>query len=760
MKAAHERINDELMVFADLGTDGAQSEQTHEGFTFRLCRNGEELALVFAADGKVIERCRGSKPQIHASYRALLASRRFGDLRSWAATQKMLLLEMEEIKPLIPVQGTLADGDDQLTASNLDDFLQSTERSENSVQIMLIDGPAGIGKTKFIEVLALARATAYGRRHHPLVLHVQSRGRVLSYLQDLIAFSLQRLRLSVTFDQLPVLVRHGLVTLAIDGFDELGDPNGYDLAWSQVNETIDEIRGGGTLILAGRETFTGLKRLKSNLRVLPQDIVHGLALHPPSPKEAEHWLRREKIKDNNKKKGWSKDDVENIRYLLDPGSYALRPFFLARLAETDFAKPLHKATGTSLLSILIDLMVDRESQKLGDAVDRVWDAGQRRQYAHRFLCEAARYMADDQTDIIGEIPLTWLVDMALPRAAEDADTVRMLKNRAGVMAFLANDALPGYRRFAHSQVFNYFLSVAAIESVGKGEIPKFVRRNILSADFLAVFVEVLHHIAKDDPNCVTRFFNGAQEWVRNYQSIDRGARNLGAWLIAALPTLADISREDEVGQIGPLEVDETIIKGTMPRVVLRGVTVNQIDIRGADLRALKFEECSLATAIVDGGTRVSETFPTPTHIRQDNIGKWTDERDPAGFGTWTDERDPAAIGAWLDAHGRSRVTEEAAPDPESGHGRMLRLVERACRSRTFWIPENTDTTIDRFIKDPLWPAVLKALKEHDFIREQQRAAKGTQSRFFHIRQSDRILANDRLDDDVARFYAALAEAAP
>ena len=60
----------------------------------------------------------------------------------------------------------------------------------------------------------------------------------MTFLQDLIAFSLQTLRLNVTYDQVPVLARHGLVSIAIDGFDELGDPNGYDLAWGQVNDLI------------------------------------------------------------------------------------------------------------------------------------------------------------------------------------------------------------------------------------------------------------------------------------------------------------------------------------------------------------------------------------------------------------------------------------------------------------------------------------------------------------------------------------------
>ena len=274
-------------------------------------------------------------------------------------------------------------------------------------------------------------------------------------------------------------------------------------------------------------------------------------------------------------------------------------------------------------------------------------------------------MADDQTDIIGETPLTWLVDMALPGDVDDPDAIGQLKNRAGVMAFLANDALPGYRRFAHSQLFNYFLSVAVIESVSDEEIPKFVRRNLFSADFLAVFAEVLRHVAYADPSRVGRFFEHAQAWVRNYQSIDRGARNLGAWIIAALPTTAEIAEITEALVIGPMEVDETLLRGTVPPAVLRGVVVNQIDIRGADLRALTFDDSSLVTAIVDGGTRVSPTFPTPTRIRRQTIGAETDD--------W----DPALIDAWLDAHGRSAAAESAA-DPNTTCARMTRLVERAC----------------------------------------------------------------------------------
>ena len=90
---------------------------------------------------------------------------------------------------------------------------------------------------------------------------------------------------------------------------------------------------------------------------------------------------------------------------------------------------------------------------------------------------------------------------------------------------------------------------------------------------------------------------------------------------------------------------------------------------------------------------------------------------------------------------------------------MLRLVERACRSSLFWISEISDGKIDKFVRDPLWPEVLDLLRSHDFIREARLSASGRKSRFVHIKHSDRILANDPADGDVAKFYEAIANAA-
>ena len=737
------RLADEMAVFADLGTDLPQVRQAGRTLIVRMYRNGEEIQLGFhdLGHGQVVERC-GAERRTHASYRALLASERFGDLRRWASTQSMLLREsladMGRPSARIRVDGTLDSDQRTLGVEELDDLLAPPPPGD-SAKVMLIDGPAGIGKTKFIETIASARADAYTKHHRPLILHVQSRGRVLSYLQDLMAFSLQRLRLSVTFDQLPILARHGLVTLAIDGFDELGDPNGYDLAWSQVNETISQLRGQGTLILAGRETFIGMGRLKDALTELGEnDAVDGLTLQPPSTAEARRWLSGKK---------WRAADIKNVSALLETRSYALRPFFLAQLAERDIARSLHDSNGTNLIPILVDVMLQRESGKFGEAVDATLSERERRRYTHRLLSEVARYMADDQTDIIDETSLAWLVEAALEDPdSVDADILALLKNRAGVIAFLTVDGLPSCRRFAHSQLLNYFLSVAAIDALGTRDVPKFVRRNVFSADFVSVFIDVLQHTAREDPERCKRFFDQTIELVGNYQSIDRGARNLGAWLIAALPTIADIVGDGRTFQIGRLDVDETIIKGTLRQARLRHVAVSQLDIRAADLRDVTFENCTVSTAIVDGGTHVSPSFPVPKRLQRQEIGAKYDE--------W----DPDRIRTWLDGHGRTATLDDPTPDPDTRHGRMLRVLERACRSSSFWIPEDTDTKIDRFVKDPLWPNVMGLLDDHGFLHKKKLGVRGANNRFVHIRQADRILANDPEDQEVASFYQAISEA--
>ena len=491
---------DELAVFSDLGTDPPRAMRHDDRLVVRLTRGGDELQLEFinGPAGKVIEhRPNGAGSRTHASYRALLASEAFSDLRLWADHQKTVLRDtLKNVDGRIHVEGVLSGTGDTLDIDALDDRLVPGNGSDPSIRVMLLDGPAGIGKTRFIESLAASRADRFLTTRRPLVLHVQSRGRILTFLQDLIAFSLQRLRLTVTFDQLPVLVRHGLVTLAIDGFDELGDPNGYDLAWGQVNELVTQIRGKGTLILAGRETFIGRERVSKQITSLGQhDVLEALSLQPPDPDDARAWLRVNH---------WSQDDIASADALFDRGSYALRPFFLAQLGRPDVASTIRERAAGHPLAFLVEMMIEREAGKFGGALDRLLSVDQRRTFVRSLLREIARHMADDQTEAIDEVSIAWLVEIAAPEDL-DPESLALLKNRAAVVAFLENDDAPRYRRFAHAQLLNFFLAEVAIEAISNGEVPKFIRRNILGADFLAALSDLVLDAAASDSARVHEF---------------------------------------------------------------------------------------------------------------------------------------------------------------------------------------------------------------------------------------------------------------
>jgi hypothetical protein len=281
---------DDLAVFADLGADAPIIVQDNESLIAHFVRDGLNVELVFLKNGSVIER-HDSEEKRHSNFRSLLASPIFANLGKWASNQT-LHLKSKVSKETLPIQGKFSAVNDEGDVSFFDESLTNEKHRQSRVSVTLVNGPAGIGKTGLIRALSYRRASDYRRQQRPLILHVESRGRVLQNITDLMAFSLQTLRLSITYDQIPVLVRNGLVTLAIDGFDELGDPNGYDLAWAQVNDLIVSCRGQGSLILAGRETFIGMERMESALTALERssDTLSVYTLSPIRANVATKWL--------------------------------------------------------------------------------------------------------------------------------------------------------------------------------------------------------------------------------------------------------------------------------------------------------------------------------------------------------------------------------------------------------------------------------------------------------------------------------------
>ena len=738
----------DLAVFADLGTGPPQMMPSYNHRSIvRMCRGGEGLELEFHGPGygKVIERSLdGGDGRTHASYKALLASEKFANLRQWADSQKSLLKDVHEGQDRrLRVSGTLTTGEGNIGPEELDNFLASLDVGPERVEVVLIDGPAGIGKTRFIESLASLRAQDFLTRQRPLVLHVESRGRVLTFIQDLLAFSLQRMRVPVTFDQVPILVRHGLVTLAIDGFDELGDPSGYEHAWGQLNELIRDVRGGGAIILAGRDTFIGPERIRRDIKSLTrQDGINALTLQPPTQHDAEAWLQHH---------GWTEKDLSAVNELFEPGSYALRPFFLAQLAIPEIASTIKDQTAGTPLAFLVDLMIGREVRKFGAAIDAAMNSAQRYGFVRHFLREVARFMADDQTEAVDEVALAWMVEISLEQVAPklvDSETQHLLQNRAVVMAFLTKDDARNHRRFAHSQIFNHFLGEETLDTISGKEVPKFLRRNILAADFLAAFGDLVVHVVQSgDAQRIGTFFKAASELVRTHKSIDRTDRNLGALLITMLPAM---DYAGEALELGPLTVDDAMLKeSTAPKATLDRVVVSQLDLRGADVRALTFRDCMIMTLIADDATRWGRSFPVPGLIRYEAHGGQETISDPQDIANWIANRTAQPVPYASQEHQDLRQLDHP----------LLKLLERACRNRSYWIRlDGSDEFAARLVKESNWETLVELLRQHELIREELKPAGGKRARVLHIKKPMDILKNVPDDEQIRRFYRSLHEA--
>ena len=204
-------------------------------------------------------------------------------------------------------------------------------------------------------------------------------------------------------------------------------------------------------------------------------------------------------------------------------------------------------------------------------------------------------------------------------------------------------------------------------------------------------------------------------------------------------------------RVEKLDVDDSLIQGTAPAAVLVESAVNQLDVRGADIHSVIFENCTIGTLIVDQTTRVPESCPVPALIRH--------ERPGDGGGDVIGE--PERVEAWLSRHGRTRPGLQAADTGlvpnDLRDNDLVKLLGRVCRSRSYWIPEDKPERdrIHDFVRNPRWPDVFELLKRHDFLVERELQSSGGRNAFFHVKRSKDILGEDPDDPRIRGFYEDL-----
>ncbi|WP_379546209.1 NACHT domain-containing protein [Qipengyuania sp. DSG2-2] len=719
-------LSDDLAPFADIGTGPPQIVEFECGKAIRLVRNG--IARIISLNSNTIdEDCEGSIRKF-SNVRSLLASEEYANLKKWALNQQTVLANELPKDPII-INAAL---DASTPAASIEIVEGFFSDNTNPLSLALLDGPAGIGKTVVIKSFAQKRAREFTKSQKRLVLHLESRGKILQNIDDLIAINLQSLRTDVTFDQIPALIKHGLILLAVDGFDELGDPNGYELAWAQINELISRIKGSAHVLLAGRETFVSKETILRALpSVSPDDVVGSIEVQPVQSTAARQWL---------KSRSWTDETLgrDEVKTLLSPASYALRPFFLVQLGQPEIPSSLEKGELDDLLTFIMRSLLDRELEKFGDNVDRVVPTTQRKSFIETLMVEVAREMAENQTDSIASSNLAWLSDVASEGFPEEVRGI--LRNRASVIAFLTQDKQNGRLRFIHENTFNYWLSHATIISLGARELPKFVRRNILNIDFLETLGTQFSYLDQEYTESVIIFCEASSN---SFSDNDRTRRNL----LAISMTILSNSETGREPQYSNIFLEEAFISETIDSLYLSAVIFSQLSAKGCDFRAISFDNtCQIFTLIADNGTLPPRSMPRPTLLVLNGV----EISNPDEIDAWYLERSMDEV------EHRESIEKMGEAISNLPH---FKLLQRIVRFRRYWLKDDeNDPLAQRILHDSSWPELRKTLEKHELLVSTTNAGtSGRPSDFYHIRNRDAFLDLKHPPEEVHSFLSDLLQ---
>lgn len=686
--------------FADPATDIVFEDKSGEVF-INISRNGEARQYAIdEANGRVRDTL---NKRAYPNLNSLLASSEFADLRSLASTQLRMLASFGS-SPFLSPNYTSSESNGMVTGlEHLSSMLGATEK--NTTKIVLLDGPAGIGKTHLLQRLTWERARDYSSsgKNSP-VLYIGSRGAKLSNLRAELAAATQQLRASFTFDQVPILVRRGLLDLAIDGFDELVDADGYHDAWHALQSFLAEISGSGICILAGRDTFFDqqgfLARLDASKHSIRLVQVHLLLA---DPQQALKWLRQNK---------WSDDGISAIQSILKHNSYALRPYFLSVLAE----RPDWEADerSTTVRSFLVDRFLDRESQLIKNMLGG--DDIQIREALCRMFEDAATDMFEREQ---GEVDVEYLgllcelsFDGLFPQ-----DDIRKLTHKAGSFGLLEPGASVRMRKFPHSEILHHFLSRALLDDLYEGKVSLALRRGVLGGDFLEVFQDVIEH---EPAFSLKGALSNLMGLISSDFSSDRLQANGAAILLASLSR----SLDSDPRILKNLQVNECSLSGHLAASELESLNIYRLDARGADFSEVIFTDVVVSMLIADNLTKFGLTRPTVSTIHV------TDDFNIETI------HEPQAIKEWQNAHG---ATEDINLDEIP----LFRFFERICRKaiRQFYFKysdADPDPTSE-FLIDPMWPILAEILRKHGRLDEVLKAVSGPPSMMYHIRDPKSLL---------------------
>ena len=721
----------DLQLFAD-PFEAFASVPRADGWTADFVRNGEDIAIQRESNG-TIRTLTGPGQRKYRSFKGLLVSETFANLERLASAQRHRTANLTDpgtgnLKEFLPVAGEIrwSDGrDEPLTFDRVRELL---ERPEDRLRVFVIDGSAGVGKSHLIERIVRSRAEpASYKSGKPLLLHVESRGKVLTSLNDRIAGTLSSLRASFFEEELKPLIRRGAVQLAIDGFDELSDSRGYVRAWGALRDFIRDLKGNGTCVLAGRDTMLDLVTVREGLGyVVGDDAFIFLRIQHPPAHHVRVWL-------SNREEWHDKRDVLNsLERRIVSSEYLRRPFFISRIADLG---PDHfqDAQGEPVAE-LMESIVRREGEKLTGVSADISTELAIKLYGE-VLSEVARMMMDDETNEI-EIGLVELLLEEVFTGHANPEMVKALVQRAKALALLEEEAGDdNMRSFPHETVRSYFFGQSIFDYFPVYGATTGLHRVPLSADDFRIFNRVARRKSLNDQG---RLRECLLAKLREPGGYDYLRSNIGGLLLSFAP-LEEDGIEDDMLILSHLELRDVWVADLLgtQKISLEGCHIHRLDVRGADLGKVRFSNTEVFELLTDPFVKFGTSVPVVRSIIVYEHFKET--RLFEGVSDWIAQK--------------SRITGRNDADPDERWyllEKFARITMRQNRvtyferlpSASYSIPKvfTRDLASKRITASPFWPELRTLLEKYDRLRVGTRhVGDGLRLTWFHLVAAEEFL---------------------
>lgn len=736
-------IVEDLTPFCDLATAPEVTPfGTHMDVRIRRNDRAYQLEIRNTDSGVVAQPVGGTE----VSFTSLLASPEFGDL-SRLAQQVGILSNLRRsqsrqevrgrpvytydwyVDPVVtadrPGWSTRTARADDVLAAVLEEGACAPE-STDATDLVFLTAQAGQGKSSALRRFHLRQAERYRRGDaQRLTFYVDAQGRGLTNLADVLAREINELRMNLPHPAILSLVRRGLVTLIVDGFDELVGARGtYEGAFSSLTTFLERLGGKGQVIAAARSAFFTEEYLAQPQVLSGESGSHRitrLELVPWSSDDRAAFLDR--AKQNTQQGVISHAVEENFTAIQQTahGDLLTRPLFSrdVLIATIEGGRAVQADSDLSLVSTIAANYIEREVAEKLLAPGRltILSASQ----LHAFFEDLAAEMWALETRELDLGTTRTLMELRCEEWGVDPASVRVVLDRVGTVPFLVAGPVGQHTiLFEHELFFSYFLSSTLASQVleeGPGAQSALSRARL----------------AHDDAQLLAeRYFLAGGIAQRGFDALSRlaGKRhprqgqiqvNCGSITAGMLRCLGKLGSQSGL-RIQGLVFDGDSLQGV--RVVeaqLDGCTFNRVDLRDARIGG-RAEGTEFYAAVVDEVSTAINLVGLDPDLPIVQIEQFMHGRIAPVYEHFERERLLRAVGFLPEETGRVRLDI-----PEE----TLFVVTQLCRAFDEMNPVGERHDKYKAVFDSYaWPQVRDALVEDELMKEVTKSVKGPRQPFF------------------------------